>query len=367
MKQETPRLAACILGESGVAPFGLGGRARLSRQLARLDIEETDCAERADMLISAGCLYGASVLSGLAEAARGTLLADNRGRACAARMPVEPSMISAVADGRVAIADRATTGTAIAGRYDAKLRKRADAMVLRLEDRAAAERALFGAAYKGVTDFVTKHVWPVPALAVTRWCARLGISPNQVTWASAVLVALAFWLFWRGDFALGLAAAWAMTFLDTVDGKLARVTLTSSRLGDVLDHGIDLIHPPFWWWAWAVGCAAIGQPLADGGVTLGVIVAGYVLQRVEEGLFLARYGMEMHVWRRFDSLFRQVTARRNPNLLILTAAAIIGAPREGLITVAVWTVACLFIHAARVVQAELEARRGRLTSWLAEG
>ncbi len=46
---------------------------------------------------------------------------------------------------------------------------------------------------------------------------------------------------------------WLMTFLDTVDGKLARVTVTSSRLGDVLDHGLDIIHPPLWYIAWGVG------------------------------------------------------------------------------------------------------------------
>src|SRR3546814_2416912 len=48
-----------------------------------------------------------------------------------------------------------------------------------------------------------------------------------------------------GGFWTGLAAAWIMTFLDTVDGKLARVTLASSRWGNAYDHGIDLIHPPF--------------------------------------------------------------------------------------------------------------------------
>ena len=57
----------------------------------------------------------------------------------------------------------------------------------------------------------------------------------------------------RGAFLSGLVCAWAMTFLDTVDGKLARVTLTSSRIGDVMDHGLDLVHPPFWWWAWGIG------------------------------------------------------------------------------------------------------------------
>ena len=49
---------------------------------------------------------------------------------------------------------------------------------------------------------------------------------------------------------------WLMTFLDTVDGKLARVTVTSSRIGDVLDHGLDIIHPPLWYIAWGVGLPA---------------------------------------------------------------------------------------------------------------
>ena len=44
-----------------------------------------------------------------------------------------------------------------------------------------------------------------------------------------------------------------MTFLDTVDGKLARTTLTSSKWGDIFDHGIDLVHPPFWYVAWGAG------------------------------------------------------------------------------------------------------------------
>jgi phosphatidylglycerophosphate synthase len=158
-----------------------------------------------------------------------------------------------------------------------------------------------------------------------------------------------------------------MTFLDTVDGKLARVTLTSSKFGDILDHGIDLVHPPFWWWPWAVGCAAVGQPLEHGALVVGAIVAGYVLQRGEEAIFVARWGMHIHVWQRFDSLFRLVTARRNPNLVILTVFAAFGAPRAGLIAVAVWTVLSLVIHAVRIVQAFAASRRGPVVSWLSEG
>ena len=186
---------------------------------------------------------------------------------------------------------------------------------------------------------MTLYVWPRPARAVTRLCANAGITPNQVTSLSLVLVLAAMALFWTGHYALGLVAAWVMTFLDTVDGKLARVTLRSSPFGNFYDHLIDLIHPPFWWWAWIVGLPAAGFTLASPGLVLTVIVAGYVLQRIEEGVFIACFGIEMHIWQRFDSRFRLITARRNPNLLLLTASVLVGRPDLGIVAVAVWTAA----------------------------
>jgi len=367
-KEAAAPIRAAIIGDSTLAPFGLTARARLERQLPKAGMVAA-APDRAAILLSGGCLFGASVLASLARAAPGTVLIDDRGHIAAARpAPDEAAELARLIEtGAAPPPGRGVDGIALAGRYDHRLRKRADPMVLRLTDRAAAERALFAAAYKGVTDLVTKHVWPAPALIVTRLCAAAGITPNQVTLAGAGLMVLTFWLFWQGAFGPGLLAAWAMTFLDTVDGKLARVTLTSSRLGDVLDHGIDLVHPPFWWWAWAVGLGATGQAVGDGGLALGLIVAGYVAQRAEEGVFQWRFGMHIHVWRRFDSLFRQVTARRNPNLVILTLAWAAGAPREGLIAVAVWTVLSFLIHLLRLAQAFAAARRGPLVSWLAEG
>src|SRR5262249_23098452 len=158
---------------------------------------------------------------------------------------------------------------------------------------------------------------------------------NMVTSASLVLVLMAMWAFWHGHYGWGLVAAWGMTFLDTVDGKLARVTLNSSKFGDIFDHSIDLLHPPFWWWAWVVGLPA-GLALPQDSVALKVIVAGYILQRLEEGGFELWFKLNMHIWQRFDSRLRLITARRNPNLAILTIATLAGRPDVGINVVAVW-------------------------------
>ena len=253
--------------------------------------------------------------------------------------------------------------------YSSALRKSASAFVLpvRSDTRTRVENHLFHAAYKGVTDAVTKWVWPRPARAVTRLLARGHVSPNVVTGASWLLVGVATWLFVRGQYGAGLACAWLMTFLDTVDGKLARVTCTSSRIGHVLDHSLDLVHPPFWYLAWAMGLAgscSFGLLWSD--PTTALIVGGYVLGRLLEGAFLLAFGMEIHSWRPIDSAFRTMTARRNPNLILLTLGTAAGWPDLGFHAVAVWTVASLAFHAVRLGQAGVERLRGRsIRTWQA--
>ena len=248
------------------------------------------------------------------------------------------------------------------------LRKRETpyAIIVTPENRTAVEWRMFMGTYKGATDFVTKHLWPVPAFYATRALAAAGITPNLVTLIAAILTALAFWLFLEGHYWPGLAAAWAMTFLDTVDGKLARVTLTSSKWGDILDHGIDLVHPPFWYWAWGAGLATHGivwSPVTFWWV-LGAILGGYVLQRIMEGIAIKWLGLEIHIWRKIDTWFRQVTARRNPNLVLLTLFTAGGRPDWGLIAVAIWTVVCLLLHGLQLWQALAARKGGALTSWM---
>ncbi|MBK1670364.1 hypothetical protein CKO28_20275 [Rhodovibrio sodomensis] len=253
--------------------------------------------------------------------------------------------------------------------YRGKLRKREPPYCLQV-DRAtqrAVERRVYMAAYKGITDAVTKHVWPVPAMWATRGCVRLGVTPNAVTLLSAVLVLAALWAFATSAYGWGLLAAWLMTFLDTVDGKLARVTLSSSKFGNLFDHGIDLVHPPLWYAAWAYGLAesghALPQPWLDW--TVAAIFVGYVLGRLPEGYFTRRFGFELFVWTRFDSGFRQITARRNPCLVLLTLAWIAGRPDLGILATTAWILASAIIHLLRTVQAERANARGQpVASWL---
>src|SRR3546814_14880665 len=73
---------------------------------------------------------------------------------------------------------------------NSELRKREQPCALKLEPSAvrAAERASYFGAYKGVTDVLTKYLWPEWALVLTRLAARIGMSPNMVTAIGALQI-----------------------------------------------------------------------------------------------------------------------------------------------------------------------------------
>jgi phosphatidylglycerophosphate synthase len=372
---ERASIAFCLIGDSDLSLFSLSSRERLRRAFRRADVEaelpagELESGQGSAVVIRANYVFDEALIKAIVSAPGVALRADD-GEIVAAHGEGLENIRAAFA--AVAELDEAATAhfivqdaATLASAYQKALRKRANPVLLPLDgaDAAAIEQALFGSSYKGVTDLVTKYVWPVPALAVTRWCARRRISPNIVTWVSLGFVVLAMYLFWHAWFITGLIAAWAMCFLDTVDGKLARCTLTSTKLGDWFDHGIDLLHPPFWYYAWFLG---LGLSLASSlQWALWVVIIGYVAGRLQEGVFIWRFGIEIHTWRPIDSWFRLITARRNPNLLILTGAALLQAPDQGLIAVALWTIASFVFHTIRILQAFMAQLKGREpVSWL---
>jgi phosphatidylglycerophosphate synthase len=231
------------------------------------------------------------------------------------------------------------------------------------KNRRTLETRLFAGSYKGVTDLVTKWLWPVPAQWATGLCTRYDISPNQVTTLSLVFSIFAGILFYHGYYITGLVFAWLMTFLDTVDGKLARVTLNYSAFGNIFDHVIDLVFPPIWYIAWALSLQSIlGLSAA---FAIWMVMAGYVVGRLVEGIFtkfLESSGI--FCWQLIDSCFRLITGRRNPNLVLLTASLFFGRPDLGLLAVCLWTVLSSGFLVARLVMA-IQARRksGPLRSW----
>jgi phosphatidylglycerophosphate synthase len=252
--------------------------------------------------------------------------------------------------------------------YDRELRKVEPPLLepIHSANRDALESLLYGNSYKGITDLVTKWLWPRPARAVVELCAEHGVTPNMVTLSGLALVIAASLLFYLGHFAAGLACGWVMTLLDTVDGKLARVTISSSRFGHWLDHGMDIVHPPVWYVLWGMGLTdytpLVGLALSD---LYWFIVGGYLAGRAIEAAFHALGHCSLFAWRPFDAYFRLVTARRNPCLIVLSVMLPLAGADMALLGVALWTVLTSAVLLVRLLYAiAVRLRHGPLDSWL---
>ncbi len=109
---------------------------------------------------------------------------------------------------------------------------------------------------------------------VAKVAARLGITPNMITYGSAVIVAgLSFGLLARGYLGLGGVLLGVVLFADSIDGVLARLTNTGSEYGAFLDSTMDritdgMVFGSLLWWA------IVGLP--DGAIRTTTIVAGIV-------------------------------------------------------------------------------------------
>lgn len=378
MLENAPALPVATIGENPVKLWGLAASERVARIARAAGYVPTDAVPDGPAILSSaefawdpawfrhivtqpGTVLTLGGVPALAYAADGDQ-ARRIAEAMASAMPLKD------ASGLTLIAFE--SGPTIENK---QLRKRETPFLLpvRKDTVRQVERASYFGAYKGVTDLLTKYLWPEWALVLTRICARLNVTPNMVTTVGAIFCVAATVLFAYGYYWSGMALGLAFMVLDTVDGKLARCTITSSAWGNVFDHGMDLVHPPFWWWFWATGLAYWG--LAYDTATFwwvqGAIQGGYLIQRAIEGMFISSFGgIHIHVWTRFDSWFRLITARRNPNMVILFVSMLFARPDLGLIAVAWWTAFSCLVHLVRLVQAYLRRARGEsVQSWMAQG
>lgn len=345
-----------IVGECDQQLFGMKPAERLGRQCGNLGGEQ--------LVAHASAVLSDDTIAWLADHS-GTVVTSEAGRPLAVVVgsaEVDAARKAILGEGGLAT----TSAVAIGPVYVRKLRRTLEPLALSLgeQPRSLVERKLFASVYKGVTDVVTKYAWPEPALWLTRAAAALGITPNAVTIVGLVLTFVAAWQFFVGNLVAGMAAAWVMTLLDTVDGKLARVTVTSSWLGNQLDHGNDLLHPPLWWY-----CLANGIALADPGYgwtwpACWIVLATYVLGRIMERRFKKQFGINPFTWKRFDSRFRMIISRRNTILLIMTVGLAVGMAAEAFVICAAWSVISVAVQGVRYLQAIGHSRREPIHAWL---
>jgi phosphatidylglycerophosphate synthase len=109
-------------------------------------------------------------------------------------------------------------------------------------ERKAAARLLYRIIHKTQDNAITRYLYRPVSFPLTRLLVHTPVTPNQVSYAVAVLVAIGCWLTARGPMwsaIAGTALCLFASYVDCCDGEIARLKLLSSRFGAWLDTVID--------------------------------------------------------------------------------------------------------------------------------
>jgi phosphatidylglycerophosphate synthase len=327
----------------------------------RIESGPGNAGDRLKRALSSGEILQVTDAASLADARLYRYLADRAG-SCAIR--ANKAAIGRVMPGDVQNILSAPTLDAAIGHLEEVTQEQFPSFVAKLRrdlpyylfsvtnpaERKTVERFLFWSNYKGSTDFFTKYVYPPLVWAMVPPLARARVHPNTVTIISIILTVLAVPLFATGHFWWGFACAYGMSVLDSVDGKLARLTFTDSAIGNVLDHGLDIVHPPFWYFGWAIGLLGgwaatnFAQPLWQ---AAWVLMALYVLDRLILAVYRAKYKRGLHTHAPMDAFVRTFISRRNINLPLFTVAYTIDWGVEAFYFVVLWQALTCAYHGLR--------------------
>ncbi|MFJ5100450.1 DUF5941 domain-containing protein [Streptomyces sp. NPDC088554] len=208
-----------------------------------------------------------SALESVASGADGTVdtagTADTAGRptASTAVAPREPlaDRVATALDGAGTAVTRPELGSLVAAvPADAGEREQAVAAVAAVDDEAVRLRS----AVKARDGFFTTFCVSPYSRYLARWCARRGLTPNQVTTASLITALIAAACAATGTRGGYVAAGLLLLFsfvLDCTDGQLARYSLQYSTMGAWLDATFDRAKEYAYYAGLALGAARGGD------------------------------------------------------------------------------------------------------------
>jgi phosphatidylglycerophosphate synthase len=170
-----------------------------------------------------------------------------------------PDAVASALDGEGVTVQRPELGVLVAAvPADAEERRAAEDAVARVDEEAVRLRG----AVKPRDGFFTTFAVSPYSRYLARWCARRGLTPNQVTTASLLTALVAAACAATGT-RTGFVAAGALLLgsfvLDCTDGQLARYSLQYSTLGAWLDATFDRAKEYAYYAGLALGAARGGD------------------------------------------------------------------------------------------------------------
>ncbi|MEE2658459.1 MAG: CDP-alcohol phosphatidyltransferase family protein [Candidatus Latescibacterota bacterium] len=237
--------------------------------------------------------------------------------------------------------------------YVADLRLTMAPIRVRLTERSQlreVDHLLYHRTFKGVIDIVASHGYYRLVRGITRWLSRTSLTPNFFTVISILGIWIAVPCFTVGSLWAGVIAAWIGVIFDSVDGKLARLTLQLSDTMGTVEHLTAV--PGLGLWFVALGWHFSGGEILDltrtPALACWVLVLCFVMDKMLSGLFKFIVGSELFDFACIDALFHGIAARRNIHLLMLTVGVTLSLAEQAYVAMAIAMVLTMLFHTVRV-------------------
>jgi phosphatidylglycerophosphate synthase len=253
-------------------------------------------------------------------------------------------------------------------RYAPELRGEVEPYILTVAtaaERRSAWRVLLVHVQKQALDLPGRYFDTPFENVLVRRLAPTAVTPNQITLLTLAVAAAVAFLFLRGWLRVGVGLALVVGVLDGVDGKLARLKLATSKLGE-LEHVGDFLYENAWYVAlathlhaltrnahlWHAGLALVALDLTDSLL--------YLVVRRHSGAMLDELSA-------FDRRFRAVAGRRNVYVAMFVVGFFAGHAALAFECAVLWAAITVGVHGGRA--AWLVATVPRVTSarWAAPG
>lgn len=139
------------------------------------------------------------------------------------------------------------------------------------------------------------------------------ITPNIVTLVTNLLAYTVAVLFLLNNFLLGIALAFLVSITDGLDGKIARLRGTSSKVGE-LEHSFDTLYEEIWYASFSLAVFSVTGNFLS--IILGLLII--ILNSFIKHLYMqfkASTGVSLTTYSKIDRMFAMIDGRRNVYLI----------------------------------------------------
>lgn len=230
------------------------------------------------------------------------------------------------------------------------LRKHIEPVLLRLKSKDAIhqiENELYEKTFKGGMEVIAVYGYRIPVRELTRFFAKTAVTPNMVTAAATVCKIGAIPFFFFDQLLTGLLLAFAFILLDSLDGKLARMTFRFSETADKVDHMTSMPARVGWnfgmCWHFSQGDFTSAPGIA--GIIITVLP---FLDDINWTVIKYKFHRSLFDLTPFDATIHLFNVKRNDTALMIMGT-LAGFPLQAFYAITAWTVLAWIWHSLRTL------------------